>query len=164
MANYSDDFFHPNHQDNTVGLHDNESLYEPSSSNDSHSFSKKQRKELEEQKAADIGWRKVKFSNKNKDGTRNLRKEIEYYSTGYSPGTFIRCPLSGQRTNYRVGTRDEDLFYSVIMATGHNGQKTPDHLYYSSPDEYARHWNVKLNPEETRRWYTRNLAARVNSA
>ena len=165
MANYDDDIYHPNYQDRTVGYHqdqDADSLYGPSSS-DSQSITKKTRKEIEELKAADIGWRKIRISVKNKHNVngRNLKKDIEYYSTGYNPGTFIRCPISGHRTTFRVGTKDENMFYSVVMATGYNGQKTPDHLYYSSPDEYEKHWNITLNTEEKQRWYTKNLAERV---
>lgn len=161
MAAYTDDQFHPNYQDNTVGYHhDSESSYDPSSV-DSHSITKKQRKELEEQKAADVGWRRLRVKMANQNG-RNVKRDIEYYSTGYNPNTRIRCPLTGQRTVYRVGTRDENLFYSVIMATGYNGQKTPDHLYYSSPDEYEKHWNVTIGAEEKQRWYAKNLAEKVS--
>lgn len=160
MATYEEDPFHPNYHDNTVGYHhDAESSYDPNSS-DSQSITKKQRKELEEQKAADVGWRRIHVKMLTQNG-RKVRRDVEYYSTGYSPNTRIRCPITGQRTNFRVGTCDEDLFYSVIMATGYNGQKTPDHLYYSTPDEYERHWNVKIGPEEKQRWYAKNLAERV---
>lgn len=155
MAYYADDMFHPA---NTQHDNDNDSYYSGSKTSDSRSLNKKQKKELDDLKSLDSGFRKVVGKDAN-----NHKTTVEYYSTGYTPNLRIRCPVTGTRTNYRVGSKDEDLFYSVIMATGYNGQKTPDHLYYDSPEQYERHWGVKINAASKQKWYNRYVVAKLQS-
>lgn len=150
--NVDNDMYHPIH--NTQ--YEADSYYSQSIAG--NSLTKKQKKELDDIKAADSGWRKMSI----KDAGSRLKRDIEYYSTGYVPNTRIRCPVTGVHTNYRVGSRDENLFYCVCNSMGYNGQKTPDHLYYSSPDEYENHWRTVVSPEEKQRWFAKNLIEKVN--
>ena len=153
--NVDNDMYHPVHSQTHP---DNESYYSQSSVAE-NSLSKKKKRELEELKAQDSGWRKITINDRNR-----VKRDVEYYSTNYAPNTLIRCPITGARTRCRVGTRDEDLFYVVCNSMGYNGQKTPDHLYYDTPDQYERHWGTVLGADERQRWFTKNLQERVNQS
>lgn len=156
MATYNadNDMFHPSHNQQ---FPDADSYYSQSSVAD-NSMSNRKKRELDEMKAQDAGWRKIPI----KDPISGLKRDIEYYSTNYAPNTRIRCPITGMRTVYRVGTHDEDLFYTVCNSLGYNGQKTPDHMYYESPEQYERHWGAKVSTDEKTRWYKKNLVERMS--
>jgi hypothetical protein len=77
----------------------------------------------------------------------------------YSSGEYIRNAVTGQRTNIKVGSNDEDIFFSVIICTGENGQESIT-LFYISPEEYERQHRCILSQESKERWYHKNLAYR----
>lgn len=147
---YTDDQFHPS----------NANDYDTSSNDSgSNTDAKHKKKLIEDIKRADSGYRKI--------AKRNGREKftIEYYATNSTPGTRIRCPITGQRElNMFVGSRDEYLFYTCITSTGVNGNavkgisRTPDILYYDSPEQYERHWNTIVSVDEKKQWYTKYLA------
>jgi hypothetical protein len=67
--------------------------------------------------------------------TRNTR--VVFYETSSTPGMFIRDAVSGARyAPYRTGSCDEDLFFSVCLATGENGRKESAMLFYDNPEQY----------------------------
>jgi len=73
----------------------------------------------------------------------------------YSSGIFIRNAVTGQRSQFKVGSNDEDRFFSVIIGTGEH--QSPITLFYISPEEYERHHRCILNQETKERWYHKNL-------
>ena len=77
---------------------------------------------------------------------------MEVYTTsGY--GCHIRDAETGHYYSHSVGTADEDLYFSVILATGEcksrNGSST---LFYLSPQHYMRHLNCELEEDVIARW------------
>lgn len=95
----------------------------------------------------------------NPDTKRGVR--VEFFPTSTTPNTIIKHAMTGtfqgyDRNFFRVGTKDEDLFFSVILATGELGQNPPT-LFYDNPEQYEKHfftkvpqnikdgWNVKKN-------------------
>lgn len=91
-------------------------------------------------------------------GKKNYR--IVVYSTNGSPGRLIRNAVNGSTyLSYRVGSADEDLFFSVILASGETG-KTPAILFYDTPEQYEAHFHVSLSDEAKRRWLVKFNDAR----
>ena len=73
----------------------------------------------------------------------------------YSGKSFIRNAITGQRSNCKVGSRDEDSFFSVIISTGEH--QSPITLFYNTTEEYERHHRCILNQETKERWYQKNF-------
>jgi hypothetical protein len=90
---------------------------------------------------------------------------IEYYETSPSPQMYIRDAISGSiRAPYRTGTPDEDLFFSVRLATGEGRTSGGSNLFYDSPEQYERHFHMKLPEDIKQRWQTRSMEARARYA
>lgn len=107
---------------------------------------------------------------KNKKNVRRINPEtnkqvkVEFFPTTTTPNSAIKNAVSGsyQTTSenrvLRVGTRDEDLFFSVILATGELGQDAPT-LFYDNPEQYERHFMTKLSPEIKDAWIEKRDSA-----
>lgn len=69
--------------------------------------------------------------------TKNIRIKV-FTSSG--PGSHIRDAETGSYYPNKVGSKDEDLFYKVMISTGEckssNGSNT---LFYCSPQHYQNH-------------------------
>lgn len=88
---------------------------------------------------------------------------IVAYRTIPTPNRLIRDAVTGHRTPYRACTADEDLFYSVIIATGEAGNE-PCVLFYDNPEQYERHFKTKVSPETKSRWIEKLMDARQRVA
>lgn len=97
-------------------------------------------------KGYNILWRMVLKNDKMK------RTKIEVYTTS-GHGCHIRDAETGAYYKHLVGTADEDLYFSVILATGEcnsaNGSST---LFYLSPNHYMTHLKCELEPILIARW------------
>jgi hypothetical protein len=95
---------------------------------------KKQRKYKDEMKMIDKGYHKL---------TRIINHrpvEIDIYTTNDMPGTMIRDAITGSRySEYRVGTRNEHLFFKVGIATGELGPNSAL-VFFDSPEQYEKHF------------------------
>jgi len=92
------------------------------------------------------------------DENNNLRRKkrkIELYTSG-SIGTKIRDAETGEYYPYLVGSYDEYLFYSVILATGECKSKNGSSiLFYLSPQHYCQHLNKEVSSEQIKAWELR---------
>jgi len=84
------------------------------------------------------------------------RTRIEFFPTNATPNTIIKNAITGTHQGLdghyvRVGTEDEDLFFSVILATGELGQ-TSSILFYDTPEQYERHFFTKLSQSTKEQW------------
>jgi hypothetical protein len=115
--------------------------------------SNKNKDELEKIKQMDKGynkiWRMIPKNGKLK------RTKIEVYTTS-GIGHHIRDAETGDYYPYMVGSLDEHLFFSVILATGEcnsaNGSST---LFYLSPEKYMKHLNETLDNSIIAKWNER---------
>ena len=86
-----------------------------------------------------------------KNGKLKRTKVEVYTSSGH--GCHIRNAETGEYYPHIVGTADEDLYFTVILATGEcksaNGSRT---LFYLSPQHYMTHLNTELEPNIIARW------------
>ena len=97
----------------------------------------------------------------NPDTKKNVR--VEFFPTNTYPNSGIKHAITGtyQYANgrlLRTGTKDEYLFFSVILATGELGPNAPV-LFYDSPEQYERHFFAKLSPTIKEKWNQKRNAA-----
>ena len=106
--------------------------------------------QLDKIKQMDRGYNKI-WRTIEKNGRLKRTKVEIYTSSGY--GNHIRDAETGEYYPYIVGSADEDLFFSVILATGEcksaNGSST---LFYLSPEKYMKHLNHKVPEHIVERW------------
>lgn len=69
-----------------------------------------------------------------KKDARGKPFSFNVYGSGIS-GSQIRHAVGGEYTRFIVGTKDEELFYKVCVATGEN-RDGPLTLFFNSHDEY----------------------------
>jgi len=90
---------------------------------------------------------------KNDDGKEYYKKvHINLYGSGIM-GTKIRNAVTGERYDYRVGSKEQDLFFSVALCTGENGMKESLSLFYDSPEQYENHMFQKIDMTAKGHWY-----------
>jgi len=85
--------------------------------------------------------------------TGEMKKKRVYIYTSGSSGNRIRDAETGTYYSNKVGSKDEDIFFKVILPTGEctsaNGSST---LFYNSPEHYMNHQNSSVDPEIIARW------------
>lgn len=118
---------------------------------------KKQKKMIQDIKKLDKGYHCVK-RNVNVNDTI-VKMKIEYYHTNYTPGTKIRNAITGERHNYLVGSRDEDLFFKAVIANGED-KSYPLILFYDGPNEFQKHQHCILSDDIIEKWRSKNDAER----
>lgn len=85
------------------------------------------------------------------DGVKNY---IDVYTTRYTPGSKIRCAVSGHIfNNCKVGSQDEDYFFKVCLSGIVPENSYGKFLYFSSPSDYENHFNVIVDNNIKDAWY-----------
>ena len=108
----------------------------------------------------DTGKRRIYRSVPNGRGGSKIVK-IEFYETNSSPGKYIRDAITGNKcVPFRVGSKDEDLFFSVSFVTGELGQE-PCVLFFDSPEQYERLFGISISQEAKERWLEKVTYARL---
>jgi hypothetical protein len=103
-------------------------------------------------KKKDRGYNKVyRMIPRASDG-KIINTKIDVYTTGYI-GSRIRDAETGEYYNYNVGSKYEDLFFKVALATGEcNSKNGSSTLFYLSPHQYMSHLNVDLDDSVINSW------------
>jgi len=84
---------------------------------------------------------------------------IEFYMSKYMPGTPIRNAISGIRENKcLVGKKEEGLFFKVSLAINDIGQDPYGTLFYTSPEEYERHFHATISQPIKEKWMERSMS------
>jgi len=130
--------------------------FNPVNDDDASVDKKKKKDVLSEIKQLDSGYHKIKRPNPK---NANKKISIEMYTSG-DVGCRIRNAITGQRYSYKVGSRDEDLLFSIKIATGELGSNSGA-LFYDNPEQYETHFMLKLTNEQKEMWYAKNLEARI---
>jgi hypothetical protein len=108
-------------------------------------------------------------NSKNKKYVRRVNPEtkrsvrVDFFPTSTTPSIIIKHAINGTYQGYdrhffRVGTKDEDLFFSVILATGELGQNPPT-LFYDNPEQYENHFFTKVPQKLKDAWNVKKNAA-----
>lgn len=126
--------------------------------NDQEEIERMEIKILEEIKKENKGYYSWK---KRIPGCKPLK--IETYSSG-DRGTIIKNAITGEcYKNCFVGSKNEDLFFTVKMSTGEfNGRLGPK-LFYSTPEEYENHMKVIVSDETKQKWFEKYNLRNKNS-
>lgn len=104
--------------------------------------------------STDKGFYELKRVNKN-----GQAKKVGCFITGLQ-GSSIRNAITGiYNYKHKVGTFDQDLYFSVVIATGETDNKEPIILYYDSPEQYEKHFFVDLDKETKNKWSEKNFNA-----
>jgi hypothetical protein len=124
--------------------------FNPADNMDYSVSSNELKKATESLKKSDRGynaiWRMVPKNGKIK------RTKIEIY-TSSDYGSHIRDAETGHYYPHIVGTADEDLYFTVMLATGEcNSANGSSKLFYLSPRHYMKHLNCELESESIARW------------
>jgi hypothetical protein len=91
-------------------------------------------------------WRMVTKNGKIK------RTKIEIF-TSSGIGSHIRDAETGHYYEHIVGTADEDLYFTVILATGEcKSNNKSSTLFYLSPQHFMKHLNCELKTDIIVRW------------
>jgi len=91
--------------------------------------------------------------------------KVKVHTTPNYPNAIIRNAITGTAFKFnsgeyaRVGTYDEDLFFSVLLSTGETGQ-TPALLFYDNPEQYERHMEENFPQEGKENWVGKYLLAK----
>ena len=128
---YYEDSFHPN-EENAIA-------------------SSNQKKELNNIKSFDSGYGYV-YRNKMSSSSKVKHARVDCYTSG-DLGTRIRNAETGQYYKFKVGSKDEDLFFKIALATGElkttNGSNV---LFYDSPEQYEKHLMTEVDEETKDMW------------
>jgi hypothetical protein len=90
---------------------------------------------------------------KMNDGKQYYKKvNVNLYGSS-GLGTRIRNAVTGERYDYKVGSVEQDLFYSVALCTGENGMKESLSLFYDSPEQYENHMFQQIDITAKSNWH-----------
>jgi len=134
-----------------------ENDYDPPESVQSDSITvdsrtKKFKKLIQDAKNEDKGYCNVKRNNVN----------IELYSGSSCPGAKIRGAITGTKFDqYKVGTKDEYLFFKVIIATGEKSLRGNSLFFFDSPEQYEKHIRCTIDTATKSKWAEQNMAERM---
>jgi len=128
---YYEDSFHPN-EENAIA-------------------SSNQKKELNNIKSLDSGYGYV-YRNKSSASGKVKNVRIDCYTSGDS-GMTIRNAETGQYYKYKIGSKHEDLFFKIALATGElNTSNGSNVLFYDSPEQYEKHLIAEVDQEIKDMW------------
>ena len=118
---------------------------------------KRNKKLAEDLKMEDKGYCKVK-RNSVYGNTHSKLVDIELYSGSDNPGAKIRDAVTGAKSSqYRIGTKDEYLFFKVCIATGEKSLRTNKTFFFDSPEHYERHMRCSVDTNIKSAWADRNV-------
>lgn len=109
-------------------------------------------KEMALLKKIDSGYNKVYRKGIRASDGKIVNKKVDIYTSGFI-GSRIRNAETGEYYNFLVGSRNEDIFFKVSLATGEctskNGSNT---LFYLSPNHFMSHLNADVNQPTITAW------------
>jgi hypothetical protein len=83
---------------------------------------------------------------------------IELYSGSHCSGAPIRNAITGVRfPQYKVGSKDEYLFFKVGIATGEKGLRENSTFFFDNPEQYERHMHCTVETSVKSSWTERNM-------
>jgi len=127
---YYEDSFHPS-QDNDILNH--------------------QKKELNNIKSCDSGYTFV-YRHKTLPSGKVKKTRVDCYTSG-DVGTHIRNAETGNYYKYKVGSKEEDLFFKIALSSGElNAGNASNILFYDTPEQCENHLLYDLEDEVKEKW------------
>jgi len=82
-------------------------------------------------------------------------KLLDYRDLYYQPITSLHRPIldaiTGERSKYLIGSKDEKRFYCIMTNDPHDN-KEACRLFFSSPQEYEKFSGLKVSEESIRKF------------
>lgn len=130
---YFEDNFNPNEQNDTAA-----------------------QKEISSIKSLDAGYGCV-YRKKLLVNGKIKNVKIDCYASS-DAGTYIRNAETGNYYKYKVGSKDEELFFKVAVSTGELKTKNSSNvLFYDSPEQYEKHLMEEAKQEIKESWHAKKL-------
>lgn len=127
---YYEDSFHPN-EDNDI--------------------TNQQKKEINNIKSIDSGFGYV-YRNKILPSGKIKKTRVDCYTSG-DAGTNIRNAETGNYYKYKVGSKEEELFFKISLSTGElKTRNSTNLLFYDSPEHFEKHLMSDIEQEIKDRW------------
>jgi hypothetical protein len=80
--------------------------------------------------------------------------KITIYTTKYTPGSPIRNAVYGDyQSKCFVGKNEEYTFFKVSLSCNLGKNPVSKHLYYDSPEQYEKHFKIKLDQVIKTKWH-----------
>jgi hypothetical protein len=103
-------------------------------------------KKKEKNKKHKHGLVKVKYLIDKKHTTFHV------YNSGFIPNSYIRDAITGYKYNKKIGTKDENLFFKVVMPGINPKKREPIFLFFDSPESFERFFIIKCSTEIKNKW------------
>ena len=131
-------------------------MYNPTDANDYNETSiggnRGFNKELDLIRRADSGYNKIYRNAPRASDGKMLIKSITCYTTPIG-GSNIRDAETGDYYDKAVGSKHEDLFFKVSLATGEcKSKNNSSTLFYISPNNYASHMYTDVSDKIIANW------------
>jgi len=127
-----------------------EDKFDPNEENDI------QKKELNNIKSYDKGYGYV-YRKKQISNGKIVRSRIDCYASG-DIGSCIRNAETGNFYKYKVGSKEEGLFFKVALATGELKTKNGSNvLFYDSPEQYEKHLDDEISQNVKQTWHEKKM-------
>ena len=118
---------------------------------------KRNRQMAEELTNEDKGYCKVK-RNKIQGNPNSSFVEIDLYSGSDNLGSKIRGAITGSKYGeFKVGSKDEYLFFKVCIATGEKGLRGNKTFFFDNPEQYEKHMRCVVDHNVKSAWADRNI-------
>jgi hypothetical protein len=115
-----------------------------------------QKKELNNLKSFDTGYGCV-YRQKQLMNGKIVRTRIDCYTSG-DVGSKIRNAETGQIYKYKVGSKDENLFFKVGLPTGELKTKNGSSLlFYDSPEQFEKHLGNEVQQPVKEKWHEKKV-------
>lgn len=103
--------------------------------------------------------RGLRLTRKVQMGDGKIKNKRIYVFPSGVVGTRIRDAETGEYYPNKVGSKDEDLFFKVIISTGEcNSANCSNKLFYFSPQHYENHLCTDVHPDKVAEWEAKHDA------
>jgi hypothetical protein len=131
-------------------------IYNPNEANDTNENSIggkfASNKEIDLLRSSDVGYNKIYRQVPRPSDNKLIKKKIDFYTAGIV-GSNIRDAESGEYYKVLVGSKEEDLYFKVSLATGECKSKNKSHaLFYISPSHYSSHMYTDVTDTIISNW------------
>jgi len=130
---------------------DYDNRYHPSNQDDAD---RKSAKMIDDIKNLDRGYNEIYRKVIQNNGVYKNKKIVVYNSGDF--GSQIRDAITGRYTKDLVGCANEDLYFTMVLATGEVKNKHIV-LYFDSPEQCERHLNQTFGEKIKENWNAKRL-------
>ena len=83
--------------------------------------------------------------------------KIDCY-TSSDAGTYIRNAETGNYYKYKVGSKEEDLFFKIAFSSGELQTKNSSNiLFYDSPEQFEKHLMEEVKQDIKDVWHSKKI-------